>query len=228
MILPMSGKSLNTGSKIRILTVDDHALVREGLKYFIAREDDLTVCGEASDRASALKACETLAPDLALVDLCLGPDSGLDLIKDMGRRFPDIKTLVISMQDEEFYAERALRAGARGYLSKDAGPDMLVEAIRCVLSGEIYVSEPVVQKIMRGVKNKSVGKNPIDRLSDRELDIFSRIGAGHSTAQIAEMLHLSGKTIETYRSRIKTKMGIESARQLAQRAVLWKMASEVA
>jgi DNA-binding NarL/FixJ family response regulator len=203
----------------KILIVDDHAFVRQGLRDFIEREPDLSVCGEADGRADALRLCADLSPDLVLIDLLMGQDSGLDLIKDIAAQFPGLKTLVLSMQDEMLYAERVLRAGASGYVSKDVPPDRLVEAVRRVLGGGVYTSETVKQKIMQSVQRKESGGDPVNSLSDRELAVFEQIGKGQSTADIAEAMRLSVKTVETYRARIKTKLGVRGPTELVHRAV---------
>ena len=209
------------GSKKKILIVDDHAFVRQGLRDFIERESDLVICGEAADRSEALLLCTETNPHLVLIDLSLGRDSGLDLVKDMAVQFPDIKMLVLSMQDEMLYAERVIRAGAAGYVGKEAHPDRLIEAARCVLAGGIYASEEVKQKIMQTVRKTDHGGDPVATLSDRELSVFEQIGKGVSTANIAESMHLSIKTVETYRARIKTKLGVCGPAELVQRAVQW-------
>lgn len=208
-------------AKKKILIVDDHAFVRQGLRDFLEREADLSICGETAGRTEALQLCTGTDPHLVLVDLSLGGDSGLDLVKDIAVQFPVIKTLVLSMQDEMLYAERVLRAGASGYVSKSVHPDRLVEAIRCVLNGGVYASEEVKQKIMQTVRRTDASSNLVDRLSDRELAVFERIGKGRSTADIAEVMHLSIKTVETYRVRIKTKLGVHSSTELVQQAVQW-------
>lgn len=209
------------GSSKRILLVDDHPFVRQGLRDFIEREQDLSICGEAATRADALKLCSEILPELVLIDLSLGKDSGLDLVKDIAVQFPAVKMLVLSMQDEMLYAERALRAGAAGYVSKDVHPDRLVEAVRCVLNGSVYASETVKQKIMQAVQRKEPGGDPVSSLSDRELAVFEQIGKGLGTADIAEAMYLSIKTVETYRARIKEKLGITGSAELVQRAVQW-------
>ncbi|MFA7257456.1 MAG: response regulator transcription factor [Kiritimatiellales bacterium] len=216
----MSGTTPND-SKRKILIVDDHAFVRQGLRDFIERESDLTVCGEAACRVGALQSCAETNPHLVLIDLSLGEDSGLDLVKDIKVQFPEIKMLVLSMQDEMLYAERVLRAGASGYISKDTHPDQLIEAARCVLGGGVYASEAVKQKIMQTVRQSESGCDPVTRLSDRELAVFEQVGKGLSTADIAGSMHLSIKTVETYRARIKTKLGVSSSTELVQRAVQW-------
>ena len=207
--------------KKKILIVDDHAFVRQGLRDFIEREADLCICGEASARADALQICVKTSPHLVAIDLSLGEDSGLDLVKDIAVQFPAIKMLVLSMQDEMLYAERVLRAGASGFVSKDTPPDSLIEAIFCVLGGGVYASEAVKQKIMQTVRHPEPEGDPILRLSDRELAVFEQIGKGKGTADIAEAMHLSVKTVETYRSRIKTKLGVHGSAELVQRAVQW-------
>ena len=208
-------------AKKKILIVDDHAFIRQGLRDFIEREPDLTICGEAASRAEALQLCTAAAPHLVLIDLSLGGESGLDLVKDIAAQLPGIKTLVLSMQDEMLYAERVLRAGAAGYVSKSAHPDRLVEAVRCVLGGGVYASEEVKQKIMQTVRRVDAGCDLVTKLSDRELAVFEQIGKGHSTAEIAEAMHLSVKTVETYRARIKAKLGVHGSTELVQRAVQW-------
>ena len=209
------------GSKKRILIVDDHAYVRQGLRDFLERESDFSICGETASRAEALQLCFGTHPHLALIDLSLGSDSGLDLVKDIAVQFPEIKMLVLSMQDEMLYAERVLRAGASGYICKDTHPDQLVAAVRCVLDGGVYASEAVKQKIMQIVRKANSGCDPVTSLSDRELAVFEQIGRGLSTVDISESMHLSIKTIETYRARIKTKLGVRGSTELVQRAVQW-------
>lgn len=209
------------GAKKKILIVDDHAFVRQGLRSFIELDSELCICGEASTRAAALQLCTEKKPHLVLVDLSLGGDSGLDLVKDITVQFPVIKTLVLSMQDEMLYAERVLRAGAAGYVSKSVHPDRLAEAVRCVLAGGIYASEAVKQKVMQTVRKPEFGGDPVASLSDRELAVFEQIGKGQSTADIAEAMHLSVKTVETYRARIKAKLGAAGSTELMQRAVQW-------
>lgn len=218
----MSGTTSQKQKK-KILIVDDHAFVRQGLRDFIEREEDLCICGEAAGRAEALKLCAGNNPQLVLIDLSLGGDSGLDLVKDIAAQFPKIKMLVLSMQDEMLYAERVLRVGAAGYVSKSAHPDRLIEAVRCVLDGGVYASEAVKQKIMQTVRHVETGGDPVGRLSDRELAVFEMIGKGQGTADIAENMHLSVKTVETYRARIKTKLGVHGATELVQRAVQWML-----
>ena len=210
--------------KKKILIVDDHAFVRQGLRDFIENEANLSVCGEAAARAEALRLCVETRPHLVVIDLSLGKDSGLDLVKDIAVQFPEIKMLVLSMQDEMLYAERVLRAGAFGFVGKDTPPGQLVEAIHYVLGGGVYASEAVKQKVMQTARETGLGGgDPILRFSDRELIVFERIGKGQSTAEIAEAMHLSVKTVGTYRARIKTKLGVHGSAEMVQRAVQWTL-----
>jgi DNA-binding NarL/FixJ family response regulator len=212
----------NVGNALhKILIVDDHPFVRQGLRNFIDREPDLSVCGEAAGRVDALRLCAETSPRLVLVDLSLGKDSGLDLVKDIAVQFPSVKMLVLSMQNELLYAERVLRAGASGYVGKDTEPSYLIDAIHCVLGGGVYASEAVKQKIMQAVRKSDSGGDPIGGLSDRELAVFEQIGQGQSTADMADAMNLSVKTVETYRARIKTKLNATSSTELVQRAVQW-------
>ena len=206
-----------------ILLVDDHPIVIEGLTQLINQQQDLIVWGEASDSLGALKAIETLKPNLAIVDISLKNGSGLDLIKSLQQRFPKLPILVLSMHDESLYAERVLRAGARGYITKQEATEKLITAIRRVLDGEIYLNEKVTSKILSRVISTSPAKNlsSINRLSDRELEVFQLIGQGHGTREIAELLHLSIKTVETYREHIKDKLQLKDATELVRYAVRW-------
>ena len=207
----------------RIFIVDDHPMMREGLAQLIAHETDLMVCGEADDAAQALEQIENLKPDLALVDITLRSTNGLELIKDLRIRAPDLAILVISMHDESLYAERVLRAGGRGYVMKQEGGKKLMEAIRHVLAGQIYVSEKMSARILEifsGGRRDGTG-SPVGRLTDREFEVFQLIGQGKGTREIAEHLHLSVKTVEVHRANIKEKLGIKSATDLVRFAVRW-------
>jgi DNA-binding NarL/FixJ family response regulator len=205
----------------KILIVDDHPFVRQGLRSFIDHESGLSVCGEAAGRGDALHLCAETSPRLVLIDLSLGKDSGLDLVKDIAVQFPGVKMLVLSMQNELLYAERVLRAGASGYVGKESEPEVLIAAVHCVLDGGVYASEAVKQKIMQSVRKADDGGDPVGGLSDRELDVFERIGQGQGTVDIAGAMNLSVKTVETYRARIKTKLNITGSTELVQRAVQW-------
>lgn len=214
-----------TSSKIKntVFIVDDHPIVRQGLKGLISQSPDLMVCGEAETIYDALKAIEQLKPDIVIVDISLKGESGVDLIKDIRIRYPDLPVLTLSMYDEAIYAERVLRAGARGYVTKEEAAENVLSAIRQVLKGQIFLSERMSAKMLSklvGGRTESPGLS-IDRLSDRELQIFELIGRGMSTRMIAETLHLSIKTVESHRANIKEKLQIESATELLQQAIHW-------
>lgn len=206
-----------------ILIVDDHPLLRHGLAALIKSEPDLDVCGEAATSAAALEVIRQCSPDLVIVDLALDGSDGLDLIKTMKARHPEIPALVLSMHDEALYAERALRAGARGYVNKQQLEDMLLVAIRRVLNGEMYLSEKMgarfTAKFLGGITLEK--DSPLAVLTDRELEVFRLIGEGRCTREIAQQLHLSVKTIESYREHIKQKLALESGAELVRRATLW-------
>jgi DNA-binding NarL/FixJ family response regulator len=209
--------------KSRILIVDDHPIVRQGLAKLINREDNLVVCGQAEDAYSAMKAVRNLRPDMVIVDISLGDTSGIELIKDIKVTEPDVPVLVLSMHDETLYTERALRAGAKGYIMKHEGTEKLIAAIRTVLKGQLYVSDKMASRILRKLVagRPDEGVSPLDKLSDRELEVFLLIGKGHKTKQISEQLHLSVKTVETYRSHIKEKLDLADATELLQHAIQW-------
>ena len=207
----------------RILIVDDHPLVRTGFAQLIGDCPDLEVCGEAGDMAEALKLIETSSPDLAIIDLSLAGGSGLDLIERIKSRNRDILMLVASMHDETLYAERVLAAGARGYINKQEAQDSIIRAIRQVLSGRVYLSQNMTDRLLSGMVDANGEKRDIDSLSNRELQVFELIGQGASTSQMAKQLNLSTKTIETHQAHIKKKLGLGSAHQLTQRAIRWVM-----
>jgi DNA-binding NarL/FixJ family response regulator len=209
--------------KVKVLIVDDHPLIREGLTRLIDVQPDLRVCGESSSAFHALKAIPILKPDIVILDITLDGSNGMDLIKDMKLRSLKSLVLVLSMHDESLYAERALRAGAKGYIMKDEAPKAVLTAIHRILDGEIYLSEKMSAKMLHKVAdNKSEEKTlPEGALSDRELQVFQLIGQGHGTRQIAEELHISPKTVESYRAHIKVKMNLTNAHELTQHAVHW-------
>lgn len=209
--------------KLRILLVDDHPMVRERLAEVIQREPDLTVCGEAEDRFGALELIATACPHLVIVDLTLKQSHGIELIKDVRSRHPGVLMLVLSMHDELLHAERVIRAGARGYITKQEATRKIMQAIRTVLSGGVYLSEKMAARIATsavGGPRREAGL-PISALSDRELRVFELIGQGHGTRQIADELHLDMRTIETYRSRIKEKLNLKDANELLQFSIRW-------
>ena len=192
-------------NKADILIVDDHPIVRQGLAELIDHEDDLVVCGQAEDAHQAMKAVKELKPDMAIVDISLKETSGMELIKDIKAQYPNLPILALSMHDESLYAERALRAGARGYIMKAEATEKVILAVRKILSGQIYISEKMASKMMQKLVGGSteISTSPVERLSDRELEVFQLIGKGFGTRQISERLYLSIKTIETYRAHIK-------------------------
>lgn len=209
----------------RILIVDDHPAIREGLVTRIAREPDLHVCGEAADIPEALKLLESHHPEVAVVDISLKTGNGIDLIRRIKARQEETRILVWSMFPESLYAERALRAGAMGYVTKEYATGKIVEAIRAICDGRMYVSESIAGRLMRSAVGNSepAPASPVEALSDRELEVFELIGEGLTTAQIAERLHVSIHTIETHRQRIKTKLNLRTAAELGRAAVQWAL-----
>ena len=208
----------------KIVIVDDHPLVRERLAELIDREDDLVVCGEAEDRHEALSIIAQCKPSLAIVDLSLKSSLGIELIKDLQALHPEVKTLVVSMQDELIHAESCIRAGAIGFINKQQASRYIMVAIRQVLAGNVYLSEFATnQLITRSLRRPSCKSiiSLICSLADRELQVFELVGKGHNTRQIADMLHLDVKTIETYRSRIKEKLSLKDGTELLQKAITW-------
>ena len=216
-------QSETSESKTKIVIVDDHPIVRQGLAELINHEDDLVVCGQAEEAPEAMGVIKAIKPDMVIVDILLKETSGMELIKDIKARYPNLAVLALSMHDESLYAERALRAGAKGYIMKAEATEKVIGAIRKILSGDIYLSEPMAAKLIHklvGGRTK-VGASAIDRLSDRELEVFRLIGQGYGTRQIAEKLHLSVKTIESYRAHIKEKLNLSDAAELLQYAIQW-------
>ena len=212
-------------AKSRVFVVDDHPIVRQGLALMINREPDLVVCGEAEEAQAALIAIEELRPDVLVVDISLpGPD-GIDLVKTVRARQASLPVLVLSMHDESIYAERALRAGANGYIMKQEATERVLIAIRRILKGEVYLSDRaasrVVKQYMRG--SAAARPSPLSDLSDRELEVFRLIGEGHGTREIADALRLSVKTVETYQTHIKDKLSLRNARELVQHAIEWNL-----
>src|SRR5437868_1341791 len=211
----------------RILIVDDHPMIRERLIDVIQRERDLTVCGEAEDVRSARAAVERVRPDLAIVDLSLKESHGMDLIKDLRVRHPELVVLVVSMHEESPLAERVIRAGARGYITKQEATRNVLLAIRTVLAGDLYLSDKAAMQVASKVATTvpASSRRSFDKLSDRELRVLELIGRGHGTRQIAEMLNLGVPTIETYRARIKDKLRLRDASELLQYAIRWNHSS---
>jgi DNA-binding NarL/FixJ family response regulator len=206
----------------QILIVDDHPVFREGLGALVKREPDMAVCGETDTAAQALTEAERLEPDLVLADISLPGKGGLELIKDLRAARPELAVLVVSMHDETLYAERVLRAGARGYIMKQAGPDKMLQAIRQVLDGQIYLSAKMSARILDAFSGRPLNaSSPISRLTDRELEILRLIGQGKDSQKIADQLHLSVKTVDAHRSNIKEKLGLESGTELICYAARW-------
>lgn len=215
--------------KSKVFVVDDHPIVRQGLSLLINREPDLLVCGEAEDALSALQAVATAKPDILVVDISLNGPDGLDLLKDIRTRYPDLPVLILSMHDESIYAERALRAGAQGYIMKQEATEKVLVALRRILSREMYVSEPIANRMLQRYIGSPQAGSPssVADLTDRELEVFRLIGGGHSTRQIAEDLHISVKTVESYQAHIKEKLSLRSARELVQHAIQWSITEKV-
>ena len=201
--------------------MDDHPIVRQGLGLLINREPDLVVCGEAEDAPSALQRMASAQPDLMVIDISLeGPD-GLELLKTIRLKEPILPVLILSMHDESTYAERSLRAGANGYIMKQEATERVLVAIRRILEGKVYLSERLTNKMLEQFVHGagSSKNNPLMTLSDRELEVYRLIGAGHSTRQIADELHVSVKTVESYQAHIKEKLSLRNARELVQHAI---------
>ena len=215
--------TVTTNDQARIVLVDDHPMVRERLAEVINREPDLSVCGEAEDRAGALEMVERVKPTLAIVDLTLKRSNGLDLIKDLRVMHPDLLILVLSMQDENLYAERVIRAGAHGYITKQEATRKILDAIRQVMAGKVFLSEEISAEILSRMLGKTKGAvRSLDVISDRELQVFGLVGEGFGTRQIAEQLGLDVKTVETYRTRIKEKLELKDASELLRQAIAWR------
>jgi DNA-binding NarL/FixJ family response regulator len=213
------------GTTKRILLVDDHPIVREQLTALIQREPDLIVCGEAEDANAAIKATQSLRPDLAIVDISLKDTYGIELIKHLKTVQPKLPVLILSMHDESLYGERALRAGAQGYLNKQEATKKVIDAIRRVLAGEIYVSEKMSAAILQRMAggNASAGASPTAVLSDREMEVFQLLGQGLSVSRIADNLFVSVKTVEAHREHIKQKMNFKSSAELLRYAIEFAM-----
>jgi DNA-binding NarL/FixJ family response regulator len=206
-------------SRSRILIVDDHPLVREGLAVRIAAQPDLEICGESATAAEALALIQEQQPDLVIVDILLADGNGIDLIKDIRVRHPQVKLLVITAFDESLYGERAIRAGAHGFVNKQTLQSTVIDAVRTVLSGKRFMSDELAAKTLS--KSRGTEDDPIQRLSDRELQVFGMIGRGISTVDIAKQLHLSPHTIESHREKLRLKLRLKNGTELMQRAVQW-------
>jgi len=219
------GLARSTSTPAQIVIVDDHPIVRHGLAQLINDEPGLNVCGSAANPTEALEVLAEKVPDLVIVDLSLGDDSGLDLLKTLHSERPDLPVLVLSMHDEAYYADRVLRAGAMGYIMKQEAAEQMISAIHQVLSGKVYLSESMAASMLtRFVGRKVVrGGTPVDHLTDRELQVLGLIGKGLGTRQIAEKLHLSVKTVENHREHIKAKLKLRTSAELVRYAVRWEL-----
>lgn len=212
----------------RVFLVDDHPIVRQGLALLIDREAGLAVCGEADGGSPALQAIFELHPDIIVLDIALNGPDGLELLKTVRLREPGLPVLVLSMHDELTYAERALRAGANGYIMKQEATEKLLIAIRRILRGEVYLSDRLTNRMLHRFVRGSTPSvdSPLSNLSDRELEVFRLIGEGHATRQIADELHISIKTVESYQAHIKEKLSLRSARELLQHAIKWSLSEK--
>lgn len=220
---PPTAVASDSGARKRVLLVDDHPFMRAGLAQLIERQTDLQICAEAGNPTEALAAIAKTKPDLILTDLTMPGRSGLEFVKDVIALETGVAVLVVSMHDEVVYAERALRAGARGYIMKEAGGEALLAAIRQVLGGEVYVSPRMSARILEGLSTRKPrgSSSPIEKLTDREFEVFQLIGQGKSTRDIAGQLHLSSKTVDVHRSHIKEKLELKDATALIRHAVRW-------
>jgi DNA-binding NarL/FixJ family response regulator len=210
--------------KKTVFIVDDHPLLRQGLSLLVNRESDLVVCGEAEDAQAAMFAISQCQPDILIVDISLNGPDGLDLLKSIRNAYPDLPVLILSMHDETTYAERALRAHANGYIMKQEATEKVLVAVRRILNGEVYLSDKIANKMLQQyVGGASALQSRLSALSDRELEVFRSIGEGRSTREIADELHLSVKTVETYQAHLKEKLALRSGRELIQHAIQWKI-----
>lgn len=216
-----STKTLQKNQPAKVLIVDDHPVVREGLAMLIARQPDLEVCGEAADIAEAVRHAAEGKPDVAVIDIALQTANGLDLIRRLKAHNKGIRILVWSMFGERLYAERSLKAGALGYITKEQATDQIIDAIRHVRDGRVYLSKTMAERVLKGAVGPSAGRHSIERLSNRELEVFRLMGQGKDTQELAEAMHISAKTVETYQARIKEKLHLKSGRELIQRAAQW-------
>jgi DNA-binding NarL/FixJ family response regulator len=209
--------------KSKVIIVDDHPIFRMGMAELLNQEDDFVVCGLAEDIGSARKLIQVHAPDLAIVDITLAGDNGLDLVKELSSQKKLFPILVLSMHDEQVWAERAIRAGARGYIMKREASENVISALRNIRAGKIHVSARVMERLLDRLQMKSEipTSSAVDLLTDRELEVFRLLGTGLSTREIADRMKLGVKTIGTYRDRVKQKLGIKTAAELIRRAVLW-------
>jgi DNA-binding NarL/FixJ family response regulator len=225
LVVDHSGNT--AGDSARILIVDDHPIVRHGLTQLIDDEPGLQVCGSAANSSEALEALKSFQPDLVILDLSLGDESGLELLKQIKPLYSDLPVLVLSMHDEAYYADRVLRAGAMGFIMKQEPAEQMIAAVRQVLSGKVYLSESMAASMLTRLvgRKTAVGGTPVDNLTDRELQVLELIGRGLGTRQIAEKLNLSVKTVENHREHIKAKLKLRTSAELVRYAVRWELES---
>jgi len=218
----------STRNKTRILIVDDHPMIREGLVSLLGTQEDIEVCGEAETAAQALDMIPSKRPHVVIADITLPGKSGIELIKDISVMYPEVLTLAVSMHDEAVYAERVLRAGARGYIMKKEGGKRIIEAIRKVRAGDVAVSEKMSAQILRIFSGHSDGEkeSPVRQLTDREFEVFELLGRGLGTAKVASELHICAKTVEVHRAHIKEKLGIKTGTELIAFAARWAQSAE--
>jgi DNA-binding NarL/FixJ family response regulator len=216
-----------TGTKTAVLLVDDHPMIRRGIADLINAEADMSVCGEAATMQEAMAMAQKCKPQLVIVDVSLNGNNGIELMKNLATRWPTVPILAYSMHDEAIYAERALRAGAKGYVMKQSDPEVLLEAIRQVLKGKIFLSDPMSERLLgrlvRAGGTAEIAASPIEKLSDRELEVLELLGKGMRTSEIADQLCLSIKTIETYREHLKQKLSLSSGQELLRFAIEWSL-----
>jgi DNA-binding NarL/FixJ family response regulator len=219
----IESSSVTPVAKVKILIVDDHPITRQGLKALITQHPEFEVCGEADSAPQAVDLLGKLKPDLVIVDITLKTTNGIELIKNLRAQSPQLRILVVSMHDENLYAERALRAGAQGYVMKQEASDQIIPAIEKILKGDLHLSAAVKDKILHRFVNNGGEKavSAIETLSDREMEVFQLIGNGHSTRQIATRLNLSTKTIDSYREHLKIKLSLTTGSDLVQHAIQW-------
>jgi DNA-binding NarL/FixJ family response regulator len=215
--------------KRRVFVVDDHPIVRQGLALLINQEPDLTVCGEAEEAESLLHVIASLEPDILVLDISLPGSDGIEALKSVRAAHPDLPVLILSMHEESIYAERALRAGANGYIMKQEATDTVLVALRRILAGEVYISDRATSRMLQRIVARPATRQrtSVASLSDRELEVFRLIGSGLGTKEIAEKLQISAKTVESYQAHIKKKLSLPSARALVQRAIEWKISEGV-
>ena len=212
-----------SNTQTKLLIVDDHPLVRSGIRAIVQMEPDLEVCSEAEDHTSAMEAIMRDKPDMVLVDISLKNSNGLNLLKDITQNYPNVLTLAVSMHDEYTYAIRCLKAGAKGYIMKQEGTEKIRNAIRCVLSGKTYLSPDMTQNAVEqlGPGKAAAGASPVDALSNRELELFQLTGQGKEISEIADIMNISPRTVEVHRSHIKKKLGLRTSTDIFQMAYEW-------